>query len=95
MKKLRFRITRWIDRLDDRWRDLPIKKQHRYTLLLFTSYVLLSVVVIAKICYDVGRNGNDLAIDHIENPLIKQKKSSAFPQDSISKIIKNKLYERK
>lgn len=94
MKKLRTKISKWFDRLDDRWRELPIKKQHRYTLLLFAGYVLLSIIVIAKVCYDVGVSDNKLKIEHIENPLIKQNKSPVSPQDSISKILKNKMYER-
>ena len=94
MKKLRTKISKWFDRLDDRWRELPIKKQHRYTLLLFAGYVLLSIIVIAKVCYDVGASDSKLKIEHIENPLIKQNKSPVSPQDSISKNLKNKMYER-
>ncbi|MBN8785817.1 nitrogen regulatory IIA protein [Elizabethkingia anophelis] len=94
MKKLRTKISKWFDRLDDKWRELPVKKQHRYTLFLFAGYLLLSVIVIAKVCYDVGASDSKLKIEHIENPLIKQKKSPVSSQDSISKILKNQLYER-
>lgn len=94
MKKLRAKISKWFDRLDEQWRELPVKKQHRYTLLLFGGYCLLSIIVIAKVCYDVGVSDSKLKIEHIENPLIKQNKFPVPPQDSISKILKNKLYER-
>jgi hypothetical protein len=94
MKKWRTTISKWFDRLDEQWRDLPVKRQHRYTLLLFAGYAVLSLVVIAKVCYDVGKSDSKLTIEHIENPLIKQKKSSVLPQDSITTILKRKMYER-
>ncbi len=94
MKKWRTTISKWFDRLDEQWRDLPVKRQHRYTLLLFAGYAVLSLIVIAKVCYDVGKSDGKLTIEHIENPLIKQKKSSASPQDSITTILKRKMYER-
>lgn len=94
MKKLRTTINNWFDKLDEQWRDLPVKRQHHYTLLLFAGYAVLSLVVIAKVCYDVGKSDGKLTIEHIENPLIKQKKSSASPQDSITTILKHKMYER-
>ncbi|MFT3945577.1 MAG: nitrogen regulatory IIA protein [Agriterribacter sp.] len=94
MKKLRTAISNWFDRLDEQWRAMPVKKQHRYTLLLFAGYALLSFVVLVKVCYDVAKTDNKITIEHIENPVIKQNKSSASPQDSIITILKNKLYER-
>lgn len=94
MKKLRTKISKWFDRLDKQWQQLPVKRQHRYTLLLFAGYALLSLVVILKVCYDVAQSNNKITIEHIENPVIRQKKSPVSPQDSISKILKNKLYER-
>ncbi|CAM2856879.1 nitrogen regulatory IIA protein [Chryseobacterium flavum] len=94
MKKWRTTISKWFDRLDEQWRDLPVKRQHHYTLLLFAGYAALSLIVIAKVCYDVGESDGKLTIEHIENPLIKQKKSSASPQDSITTILKRKMYER-
>lgn len=94
MKKLRTAISDWFDKLDDRWRELPIRKQHRYTLLLFVGYALLSVVVLIKVCYDVAQSDNKIMIEHIENPIIQQKKSSVSPQDSITTILKRKMYER-
>lgn len=92
MKNLRTMISNRLDKLDERWRALPLKKQHRYTLLLFSGYALLSVFVILKVCYDVGKANGSISIEHIENPVIK--KPAAIPQDSISIILKNKMYER-
>lgn len=94
MKNLRTKLNNWFDKLNERWRALPLKKQHRYTLLLFAGYALLSVVIILKVCYDVGKSNNRMTIEHIENPVIQQKKSPVLPQDSISTILKRKMYER-
>lgn len=94
MKNLRTIINNWFDRLDERWRALPLKRQHRYTLLLFAGYALLSVAVIAKVCYDISKPGNGMAIEHIENPVIQQKKSPVLPQDSITTILKRRMYEK-
>lgn len=94
MKNLRTIINNWFDRLNEQWRSLSLKRQHRYTLLLFAGYALLSIIVILKVCYDVGNSENSMTIEHIENPVIQQKKSPVSPQDSITTILKNKLYER-
>ena len=93
MKNLRTTISNWFDKLDGQWRAMPVKKQHRYTLLLFLGYALLSVVVLLKVCYDVAKSDNTLTIEHIENP-IRQNKSSVSPQDSMTTILKRKNNER-
>lgn len=95
MKKLRTFLSNWFDKLDERWRAMPVKKQHRYTLLLFSGYALLTIIVIAKVCYDVGSKPNKgMGIEHIENPVLRQQKSPVSPLDSISTILKRKMYER-
>lgn len=94
MKKLRTAICDWFDKLDGRWRAMPVKKQHRYTLLLFAGYALLSVAVLIKVCYDVAQSDNNITIEHIQNPVIRQNKSPVSPQDSITTILKRKMYER-
>lgn len=94
MKNLWIQFNNWVDKLNGQWRALPVKKQHRYTLLLFTGYALLSVFIILKACNDVGNSDNKMKIEHIENPIIQQPKSLISPQDSISKIIKKKIYEK-
>ncbi len=94
MKNLRTTISNWFDKLDGQWRAMPVKKQHRYTLLLFLGYALLSVVVLLKVCYDVAKSDNTLTIEHIENPINRKNNSSVSPQDSIRTILKDKNYER-
>ncbi|HFK5543572.1 TPA: nitrogen regulatory IIA protein [Elizabethkingia anophelis] len=95
MKKLRANLDRYFDQLDDRWRALPVTRQHQYTLYFFLGYLMLTAGVIAKVWYDTGKSENDMHIEHIENPVLKKKESPASLQDSISIILKNKIYERK
>ena len=88
-------MDRYFDQLDDRWRELPVRKQHQYTPYFFLGYLLLTAGVIAKVWYDTGKSENDMRIEHIENPILKKRESPASLQDSISTILKNKIYERK
>lgn len=88
-------MDRYFDQLDDRWRALPVRKQHKYTLYFFLGYLMLTAGVIVKVWYDTGKSENDMHIEHIENPVLKKKESPASLQDSISIILKNKIYERK
>lgn len=72
MKTLRKSIQQWFDRLDERWRNLPMKTQHRYTLWFFSGYFLLSVLVIVNVFVSAGRPGREIRIEHIKNPIFKQ-----------------------
>lgn len=94
MKKLKANLDRYFDQLDDRWRELSVRKQHQYTLYFFLGYLMLTAGVIAKVWYDTGKSENDMKIEHIENPILKKNGNPASLQDSISIILKNKIYER-
>ncbi|MVZ63726.1 nitrogen regulatory IIA protein [Sphingobacterium humi] len=91
MKKLRIEISNWFDKLDRKWRAMPVKEQQRKTLLLFAGYALLSFIVLLEVCYDVAHSDNTMTIEHIENP-IRQNNSSVSTQDSIT-ILKDKNHE--
>lgn len=95
MKKLRANMDRYFDKMDDRWRALPLLKQHQYTLYFFVGYLLLTTMVIGKVWYDTKKSDNSMVIEHIENPVLKKKESPARLQDTVSTILKNKIYERK
>jgi hypothetical protein len=95
MKKLRASIDGWFNKLDGRWRELPLKKQHRYILYFFLCYLILTIGVILKVWLDTGKPNHGLVIEHIENPVIKKNESTKSLQDSLSIILKNKMYERK
>lgn len=94
MKKLRANMDRYFDKLDERWRALPLRKQHQYTLYFFVGYLLLTVVVIGKVMYDTSKSGNNMVIEHIENPVLKNGNPARL-QDGVSTILKNQIYERK
>ncbi|SJN18523.1 hypothetical protein FM120_01095 [Sphingobacterium faecium PCAi_F2.5] len=95
MKKWKATMDKWFDKLDQRWRALPVRRQHRYTLYLFLGYLLLTAGVIGKVWYDAGKPDNSIVIEHIENPVLQKKKSPAALQDTVSTILKNQFYERK
>ena len=88
-------MDRYFDKLDERWQALPVRKQHQYTLYFFVGYLLLTAGVIFKVWYDTSKSGNDMIIEHIENPVLKEKGGPALLQDTLSTILKNKIYERK
>ncbi|WP_348800114.1 nitrogen regulatory IIA protein [Flavobacterium adhaerens] len=73
MKKIRANINRYFERLDDRWRILPIRKQYQYTLYFFTVYLLLTIAVILKVGYDTSKPDNNMVIEHIRNPVFEKK----------------------
>ena len=95
MKKLRANIDSYFDKLDERWRTLPLRKQHQYTLYFFVGYLLLTAGVIFKVWYDTAKSDNDMVIEHIENPVLEKKGSPALLKDTLSTILKYKIYERK
>jgi hypothetical protein len=72
MKNLRTTISNRFDKLDDHWRSIPVKRQHRYMLLFFLGYVLLTAAVIIGIWYDVQNPKKEIHILPIENPIIKK-----------------------
>lgn len=89
-------MDRWFDRLEGRWLALPLRRQRTYTLYFFSGYVLLTAGVILSVVLDTANaDNNSIAIEPIENPLIKEKKRPTMLQDTVSTIVKEKRYERK
>ena len=95
MKKIRSNLYRYLKKLEERWQALPVRKQHQYTLYFFVGYLLLTAGVICKVWYDTAKSENDMVIKHIENPVLKKNESPTKLQDTLSTILKNKIYERK
>ncbi|MBD0724798.1 nitrogen regulatory IIA protein [Flavobacterium sp. L1I52] len=95
MKKIRENMKRYFDKVDDRWRALPLRKQYKYLLYCFLGYLILTIAIILKVWYDTGKANYNLSIEHIENPVVKKKESAIPLQDSMLKIIKNRRDERK
>lgn len=94
MKKLRINMDKWFAKWDERWRALPVRKQHKYTLYFFTGYLLLTAGVIFKVWHDTGKSDNSIVIEHIENPVFKMKESPTLLRDTLQTILKNKIYEK-
>lgn len=95
MKKLRINMDKWFAKMDERWKALPVGKQHKYTLYFFTGYLLLTAGGIFKVWHDTRKSDNSIVIEHIENPVLKMKESPTLLQDTLQTILKNKIYERK
>lgn len=95
MKKLRANINTWFEKLDKQWRELPVQQQYNYLLYCFLGYLILTIAVILKVWYDTGKSNHRLAIEHIENPVVKKKESAVLWQDSLLKNKKNRRHERK
>ena len=87
-------MDRYFDKRGEHWRALPLRKQHQYTLDFCVGYLLLTAGVIFKVWYDTSKSGNNMLIKHIENPVLKKSESPARLQDTVSTILKNKIYER-
>ncbi len=85
----------WLERLDKRWRSLPLGKQQRYILYFFTGYLLLTAGVIFKVWIDMSESDGKIVIDHIENPVLETKENPASLPDSVKSILNNNNYERK
>jgi len=81
-------MDRYFDKLDERWRVLPIQKQHQCMLYFFVGYLLLTAGVIGKVWYETSKSNNEMVIEHIENPVLKKKKSPALLQNTLTTILK-------
>lgn len=88
MKKIRIDINKWFEKLDGRWRALPLSKQYKYMLYFFAGYLLLTAGVILKVWYDASKPNKDMVIEHIENPVLKKKGSPSLLKDTLSTILK-------
>lgn len=88
MKNIRTAIDNELEKLDQRWRNLPVKKQIRYVLYLFAFYLLMGVGVLVKVFYDLGR-GDKIDISHIELPAVIHNESSQKDSVTNSKHIEN------
>lgn len=94
MKKIIATIGAWVDKIDSRWQALSLKKQHRYVLYFFGAYLVLTIAVLLKVGCDTAGSRNNMSIEHIKNPVVPNKKPDAPVRDSISKILKKKMYDK-
>lgn len=87
-------MDRQFEKLDARWRLLPIGKQRRYTLYIFTGYVILAATVIITALIGSPEPGTAVAIKRIKNPVIRLQQSPVGLQDTVI-TPKDKNHERK
>lgn len=95
MENLRTNIDLWLVKVNERWRALPLKKQYKYILYCFISYLILTVVVTLGVWFETRKDSRKLDVERIENALLKKNKSTTSFGDSLLLIIKNRKHERK
>ena len=86
-------MDRYFTRMDERWKALPNRAQRQYMLYFFIAYLALTAGVLIQVCYEIGTSSETMVIDHIENPVLKKNENAAM-RDTLSTILKNKIYER-
>lgn len=94
MKKLKASLQERARALEYRWSCLPLKKQQQYIRLLFVAYALLTVIVLVYESSDDGESRDKVKVEHIKIPDVPGGKDPAAMQDTVSIIIKNKIYEK-
>ncbi|REC61838.1 nitrogen regulatory IIA protein [Chryseobacterium pennae] len=72
MKNIRTTIEQELDKLDNKWQALPLRTQVRYVIILFACYLIIGIGVLVKVCYDLGKENNNISIKHIEAPPLMQ-----------------------
>lgn len=92
MKQLRMIINGWLGKLEAWWREVPIKKQHRYARCFFGGYLILTIAVLVEVWHETKTADFVPVTRHIENPVLPKKKPGAPTRDSISIILKKKMY---
>jgi len=93
MKKLKANIKLQISKIDQKFRALPLKKQHQYTLYFFIGYLLITAGVICQVWYETSKSKVKYNIKHIENSLLKHQQSHTNIENSLI-FLRNKIYER-
>lgn len=70
-------MNEYLDKLDEQWHRLSLKQQRRYTFYFFIGYLLLTIMMIVKVSIDTTapNEKKELRIEHIENPVLEQKKN--------------------
>lgn len=94
MKKLKVIVSASVRNFAYRWDCLPLKSQQQYIRIFFAAYILITVLVLIYDFSGQSAPENKIRIKHIKVPEIPGTNSPASLQDTVSIIIKNKVYER-
>ncbi|AZA85448.1 hypothetical protein EG349_00905 [Chryseobacterium shandongense] len=79
MKKFRTTIEKYIQRADNSWKALSVRKQKSLTKLFLGIYCLLTLVTLTYIWFETANGNNILSISHIQG----------IPQNVINKAHQN------
>jgi len=71
MEKFKHTIVTWQDRLDCRWRALPVPQKRRIVIFSFAAYLLVTLAVVLQAMGILGAAHDEVMIEHIRNPLAK------------------------
>lgn len=93
MEKLKIHLDLYFEKLNRRWKQLPLKRQHQYMLYFFCGYLLMTIAVTIAVCFDIGNSDKGIVGGHIQNPIKPQKIVPGLSQDTINHS-KNKTDER-
>jgi len=90
MKEAISKTGQWQDRLDMKWRALPVKLQRRYTMMLFLAYLCIAGGIVIQYSIEVGKQAPAIVIRHIDA-------NAPEPESGSQKelIIKNKADEKR
>ena len=69
MKELTTSIQSWLDGVDSRWKQLPVKESRRIVMYSFSGYLLITLAVIVQVVYQVSTSKSTMEIEHITNPV--------------------------
>lgn len=75
MKNMRTVIENEVERLDQKWRDLPLQVQCRYIVIIFICYFVICLGMLGTVWYQLGKENPEMAISHIESPAIGKRES--------------------
>lgn len=67
MKKLRLKIDHSIEKLELKWKTLPVKQQRRFTKGFFIGYAVITLFAIFGVWFTSGESPKILSIGHINN----------------------------
>jgi hypothetical protein len=90
MKTTKITIAGWQDRLDSRWKSLPVKRQRKYTRILFMAYLCLTAGILAQYCAQAGQ-AQPMVIRHIDNKGV----TTAAEKQGNHQSIKKQAYENR
>lgn len=82
MKNSRDKIKNYVLKTEGRWKALPAKQQRLFTMIFFTGYIVLTIMVLISIWMSTANKSNKMFISHI---------STVSDQNAVKKIAKDTI----